>query len=370
MDNFHEVLDKIKNVDGSPNIRTLEPQELEQYKVVCTGAGEGTSSSVNICKKVIRGRCTRHLSIVKHYYSNLLCRERCVIYFQDGSVNIESGFYQLHRELDILRCISCRNANVVELEEVIVDEEACFVFLRYAGMPIMTYIENKHAYSAFVLHREGQLMYRMTPKDDEINVFCEDDVVTCMGQLLSALEFLRNQAIAHKDIKPENVLLNYPLCRWRCAGSDFTSMSASWDHKRPIHLTLCDFNISERVPDGKIYDAQGTTLFTPPEVYGLIDKEEGVDAFARDAWSAGMVGYCMLAGYHPIPLESSSLAYQLNLLRMREECDRITLPANCCNSSYHGLRRVVEGLLDLNPKTRSTASASLVELYIQSPRSP
>jgi serine/threonine protein kinase len=358
MNNFHDIIEDIRKTKACEVGGSKKAVSLRSYKQVCSRSGEGTFSSVSVCKRVVRGQSTRCLSVVKKYNSGTLCRERCVIYHRDGDVQIESGFYQLHRELRLLHSMSGRCPYIVELEDVALKGDSFFVFLEFAGMPFMNYVESEHAYSAFVMNRLGRSMYRMISNDDEIYVLCEDDFKTCMKQLLSALEFLRTEGIAHKDIKPENILLNFPLERWRNVDRHFSPVEAPWNHHRPIHVTLCDFNISERVPEGLIFDAQGTSLFTPPEVYSFIDKEAGVDAFARDAWSAGMVAYCMVAGYHPLPLCPSSLAYQINLLRMQDQGERICLPSNGCSSSPV-IKRVIEGLLDLNPSTRLTAAMAL-----------
>ena len=225
----------------------------------------------------------------------------------------------------------------------------------------MSYLEDMHSYTAFVMDTENRLIYHWAPREGVINVLFEEDCANCLQQLLSGLEFLKQNNIVHKDIKPENVLLNYPLCRWRCVSNEYSTISASWNHQRPIQLTICDFNISERMMDGRIFDAQGTLLFTPPDVYGLVDREEGVDGYARDAWSAGMVGYCMLAGAYPLTLEGSSLQFQLELLRMRADGERISLPRNACIENEN-LRIVVEGLLAMDAPSRLSAADALTIL--------
>jgi serine/threonine protein kinase len=318
------------------------------------------SSSFRICKKVVKGKPRQQLSVSKVYHEHVVLRERDVQYYAFRETRFVNGIDRLANELNILSSLKGASSNLVELEEICFLGSKCFVFTRFGGSPIMKYLESVPCYSAFVLNQMGVSLYNIRPEESP-TVLTEEDALTCMRQLLSAAEVLHSKFIVHKDIKPENVVLDYPLCRWRDADKDFKLNESEWKHNRPIHITLIDFSISERREDGRIFDAQGTTLFTPPEVFSLIDPEKGVDGFARDAWSVGMLGYCLLSGIHPLPSAESSLEYQLNLLRMRESGEKIVLPKNACRDIPR-LRSVIKGLLDLNPETRLTVRSALVLL--------
>ena len=269
---------------------------------------------------------------------------------------IINGISQLSRELGLLAAMK-GTPHIVELEKVCFSGDSCRVFTQFGGLPIMRYVESIPCYSAYILNRLGVSLYNLMPEESPM-VLSESDALTCMRQLLSALVYLRKERIIHKDVKPENVLLNFPVCQWRHAGENFKLRGSEWKHDRPIHVTLIDFNISEYEPNGRIYDAGGTTLFSPPEVFCLYNEENGIDGFSRDAWSAGMMGYCLLAGIHPLPVVQTSIEYQLNLIRMRGEERVIRLPEQACREIPQ-LREAIEGLLVLNPEKRLTAGSAL-----------
>ncbi|CEH15741.1 kinase-like protein [Ceraceosorus bombacis] len=109
-------------------------------------------------------------------------------------------------------------------------------------------------------------------------------------QLQSALTYVHEHGVAHRDIKGENVLL----------------ITAG---KFP-HVQLADFGLaSERtlenaivgLPLGK-HNARshcGTVSYLPPEVLKTRVVLEAYEATSVDVWALGLVLYVMLSGRHP-----------------------------------------------------------------------
>ena len=321
------------------------------------GVGVGAYSSVDLCKRVMKGVSSRHLCAVKTYLLDDLRRDRCAVYGRDRQVALLSGISQVEREVDILTKLgAASSSHIVHLEEVISRAGSIRLVLTYAGAPVMTFMEHLHAYSARVISESGGSLYR-SPPPSKVRVFAEGDAAAILRQLLDALVCLRAHGVVHKDVKPENVLIDFPVCRWRDPACPQTVVRAAYDHERPINITLCDFNTAELLPDGRIFDAQGTVLFSPPEVFGRIDPTAGVDGFARDIWSAGMLAFCLLVGLHPIPAGTSPLELQLNILQV----NNIPLPDWIENQS---LKSVVESMLHVDPAARVPASSALEQLIV------
>jgi serine/threonine protein kinase len=331
-------------------------------KLFLSRGTENSCYESGVCKRVRPGVTRTELSFVKKYFVGALLRERCVCYGRNRTVDIRDGIFQTFRELMILKDLKGRCPYIVELEEVELEASTFSVQFRYGGSPVMKYDDAFGGYAAFVLDLLNVSVFRLKPRGHP-NVLVPEDCLTCLVQVLNGLSFLRECGIVHKDIKPENILISHPLCRWRRADDKFITCHSEWSHEYPIHITICDFNTAERVDGGRIYDAQGTMLFSPPEVFGFIDPENGVDGYARDAWSAGMLAYCMLAGLHPLNNDVPPLEYQLNLLGMRDRNERILLPSGICDSTPQ-LKNIVEGLLDLNPVSRLTAPDALEYLKV------
>ena len=325
-----------------------------RFHLIAKRIGMGAFCKVDLYKRVKKGSSSRSLCAIKSYHVHELMQSRCPIYSNNRHVMLQTGLYQVEREIRLLQELrSVDDSHIVRLEEVISHPTHLRLVLQYAGAPVMTFMESEHAYSARVMSDSGRFLFR-PERPTSVRVFTEEDAAEILSQLLDALTCLRRHSMVHKDVKPENVLIDFPVCKWRDPEFPHSELRASYDHQRPIRVTLCDFNSAEQVPEGRIFDAQGTVLFSPPEVFGRIDPESGVDGFARDAWSAGMLAFCLLAGYHPIK-GSTPIALQLALLRMPE----LHLPEWVLSSS---LKRAVEALLAPDPRFRISAGDAIAIL--------
>eukprot|EP01013_Petalomonas_cantuscygni_P001155 TRINITY_DN1113_c0_g1_i1.p1 TRINITY_DN1113_c0_g1~~TRINITY_DN1113_c0_g1_i1.p1 ORF type:complete len:413 (+),score=21.73 TRINITY_DN1113_c0_g1_i1:63-1301(+) len=109
-----------------------------------------------------------------------------------------------------------------------------------------------------------------------------DQFVPFLIKLLSAVEFVHEQNIIHRDIKPGNIL------------------------RKGNEPKLADFGVSRQLGPNSMYAATlaGTTLFAAPEVL----EERG---YCRkvDLWSVGATAYILLVGK---PLFTARELYRLN----------------------------------------------------------
>lgn len=286
------------------------------------------------------------------------------MYESHSRVALESGYFQLKREISVLRKLRVKCKNIVELERVIVCKPCNLILmsLRFSGRPIMHMLETDF-YNAWTAREQQGLIFNPMhfAHPATRSVFRENDAVACLRQLTDALLCLKQHNIVHKDIKPDNVLINFPLCEWRDIQSERPVADVVWEfnHNQPLELTLCDFNIAEERDSGRIFDAQGTVAFSPPEVFGRIDPSSGVDGFQRDIWSMGVLAYCLLTGESPVKEAESSLMTQIQIVRLKTDNIRPQLPAFV---KKEPLRRLVESLLDPDPSTRITVDRCAREL--------
>ena len=102
-----------------------------------------------------------------------------------------------------------------------------------------------------------------------------DQVGAYMGrQLLDTCQYLHQHDIFHRDVKSENILVNY-----------YT-----------YHLKLIDFGTATRVEEGVIYNGKdGTPAFSPPEWI----TQSGYKPQPTTVWSCGVVLYEILTGSLP-----------------------------------------------------------------------
>ena len=113
-------------------------------------------------------------------------------------------------------------------------------------------------------------------------------------EILCGLEFLHGKGILHRDLKPQNVLVDMDG-----------------------HLRLADFGISRVLKEDETAvetDAKGTEGWIPPEVIEAGEKKEkGPFKKKSDIHVAGMIAFFILTkGEHPF---GSSLVRKINILK-------------------------------------------------------
>ena len=341
----------------------FQSMKCRDIRRVLREIGNGTFSFIGLCKIVKRGKPSRGLHAIRTCSSFQLRRDQCALFHKGGKVSVRSGMFQLRRELSILRRLVCKSPYIVQLEAVMKSRESpsIQVLTRFAGVPIMEFVETTRLYSAWVNDGSVRFLYRRSREAcQSLYTLTTADVRTCLLQVLSAMAVVHELGIVHKDVKPENVLVNCPFNRWvEWEEGERVFRCASYLHERPIHVTLIDFNVSE-VPKsggGRIFDAQGTNLFSPPECFRLLDKKKGIDGFARDIWSVGVLAYCFLNGSPPVS-DERSIAVQVALMTMKESP---RLPGWVEDNQ---LRRVVESMLELDPAKRPSAREAMAALQV------
>jgi len=105
-------------------------------------------------------------------------------------------------------------------------------------------------------------------------VFSEPEAAAVFSPLISSIGYCHRVGIAHRDIKPDNILFD---SRGNLKLGDFGS--AEW------------FGMNER---GMMSGVVGTPYYVAPEVLSGREYNEKVDI-----WSAGVILYVMLAGVPP-----------------------------------------------------------------------
>jgi tetratricopeptide (TPR) repeat protein len=155
------------------------------------------------------------------------------------------------------------------------------------------------------------------------------DALPYLRAVLQALVVAHGQGVLHRDVKPENVLLD---ARGDVKLADFglgqaaSEASLSGDGERPL---------------------QGTPLYMAPEVV----MGERVTA-AADLWSAGVVAYRMLAG--TLPFHGANLPELFYSIHSE--------PAKPLDASVpSGLAHVVMACLEKEPRLRPASARALLQ---------
>lgn len=170
-----------------------------------------------------------------------------------------------------------------------------------------------------------------------------------LKQLASALQFLRDRNLIHRDIKPQNLLLCPSPSSYRSGTAQVVPYKGSEDSYEPTAgleslpmLKIADFGFARSLPATSLAETLcGSPLYMAPEIL----RYEKYDAKA-DLWSVGTVLYEMVVGRPPFRATN-----HVELLRRIEKGeDRIRFPED--GPASDDIKKLIRGLLKRNPVER------------------
>ncbi|KAE8550684.1 hypothetical protein EYB25_006912 [Talaromyces marneffei] len=183
-----------------------------------------------------------------------------------------------------------------------------------------------------------------------------------LKQLSSALKFLRDRNLIHRDIKPQNLLLCPSPSSYRNAGTQVVPFKGSDDSFTPLAgletlpmLKIADFGFARSLPSTSLAETLcGSPLYMAPEIL----RYEKYDAKA-DLWSVGTVLYEMVVGKPPF---MASNHVEL-LRRIERHKDKIRFPDELEISA--DIKSLIRGLLKMNPVERMNFPEFFDNIVIQ-----
>jgi len=170
-----------------------------------------------------------------------------------------------------------------------------------------------------------------------------------LKQLSSALEFLRARNFIHRDVKPQNLLLDPSPLFYAKAKPEAVPYAAHDTSLTPVvgieslpTLKIADFGFARSLPSTSLAETLcGSPLYMAPEIL----RYEKYDAKA-DLWSVGTVLYEMMVGKPPFRASN-----HVELLRKIERGeDRIKFPEEVYLSD--SMKKLIRGLLKRGPVER------------------
>ncbi|XP_040125698.1 MAP kinase-activated protein kinase 3 isoform X2 [Ictidomys tridecemlineatus] len=118
----------------------------------------------------------------------------------------------------------------------------------------------------------GELFSRIQERGDQ--AFTEREAAGIMRDIGTAIQFLHSQNIAHRDVKPENLL--------------YTSK------EKDAVLKLTDFGFAKETTQNALQTPCYTPYYVAPEVLGPEKYDKSCDM-----WSLGVIMYILLCGFPP-----------------------------------------------------------------------
>ena len=156
----------------------------------------------------------------------------------------------------------------------------------------------------------------------------EEEARRIFTELSLAVHYIHSQNIVHRDIKAENILLD-------------------WEG----HVKLTDFGLGKRLASGEKFKGFcGTPQYCAPEVF----DHKQYDGLPTDIWSLGVVLYYLVIGHLPFRETVHSKIKHLILARS-------------CWIPYHlspELRDLLKRLMTIDPKMRPSIKEVLVHPWL------
>lgn len=169
------------------------------------------------------------------------------------------------------------------------------------------------------------------------NLIKEGDAIRIVRNILSAVIYLHERNIVHRDIKMENVL---------CMDADLL---------KPVHVKLADFGLSSKL-SGKnpsLNSLVGTSFYLAPEI--IEKREYGASV---DLWACGVLFYITLSGQFPF-FGSTDDEYYKNVVEQDLE-----FPEEDWSQISEDAKDLLRGLLAKDPKDRLTAAEALKHKWV------
>ena len=159
----------------------------------------------------------------------------------------------------------------------------------------------------------------------------EPEAASIMSQLMQALAHCHRLGVAHRDIKPDNILFD-----------------------EENRLKLADFGSAEIFKEGELMTGVvGTPYYVAPEILAGREYSEKVDV-----WSAGVVLYVMLAGFPPFYGDSAVEIFEA-VIR-----GNLRFPSRVFHSVSPAAKDLLRRMISRDVSTRFSAEQVLSKCYL------
>ncbi|CCW60445.1 unnamed protein product [Phytomonas sp. EM1] len=293
---------------------------INQYQIL-EGIGHGTSAKVKLAYDTVHTRLVALKEVLRADLKRRL----------GGPTQAQLNYESFMREVSVMKRL--RHRNIVHLYEVIDDPNAEELYL------VMQYVD-----------RGVIADIKLSDNTDKV---CEpippSQLVQVVRQALAGLEYLHRHNVVHRDIKPQNILMDSNGVLYL---SDF-GLAEVFDKQslqRMHHIMeqsmvqskdLCVTEAHARVQ--KIWGVKGTMLFLAPEVW----KGSSTNGKPVDIWAMGVTLFTLLTGRLPFTT-----------------IDAVRDPTKPVIPTEYGVEwtELLKGMLEREPKKRMTVSQARLQV--------
>ncbi|XP_020909872.1 serine/threonine-protein kinase 33 [Exaiptasia diaphana] len=213
---------------------------------------------------------------------------------------------------------------------------------------IMKRIEHDHLIHLEAVYETSKKMYLVMELCDaggleklleRKKILSEKETWTVIKQLASAVAYLHDLDIVHRDLKLENILLSHPV------GNEL------------LNIKITDFGLSIVKggvgSDSMMQSVCGTPIYMAPEVIDDLGYSQQCDI-----WSIGVIMYILLTGQPPFMAETEEKLYESIKKGM------VDFSHECWDICQESAKNLLLGMLKVDPAHRRTAKEILIHPWI------
>jgi len=230
--------DRSYALDGPPDFG------ISDIYIVMRLLGEGGSGQTWLCQEV-KTRATVAIKFIRRPIPKVMLP-------------------MLMHEIKIQAELGEGHMNLVKAKEVLLTPTHLGIVMEYAaGGCLTTYVTDK-----------------WETTDDRGGLFLsEAEARYFFIQFLSAVEYLHNHRVAHRDLKLDNIVL---------------------DGSKPPRIKVCDFGFAKNWDrEANMFTQIGTPVYMSPQLISSKNTNVGYDATKADVWACGVLLFVMLLGMFP-----------------------------------------------------------------------
>ena len=281
------------------NKNKIYPKTKINFYLYGRQIGQGAFGKVNLGLNVLTGRVVAIKSFKKSAEEKFKSNMKKVLY-----------------ETNLMKNLN--HPNITKILEVFNDEDYMLIIMEYInGGNLFSFVKKRRKLSEKI----AKFLFR---------------------QIILGIKYIHSQNIVHRDIKLENIII------------DFNNT-----------VKICDFGIGKVLSSNEelLYDKCGTPMYMAPEIV-LSSKKNGYRGFPVDIWASGITLYIMLTGNLPFNLNNKSND-ELSLKEIKKK-DNTDLQLQIINFNPKKIKHISEeaynllcGLLNKNPEKRLTCDEIL-----------